>query len=200
MTKQVLHVGCGAATIAKMPAGFQDGSWTEVRFDINPNARPDIVGTITDMAAVTDDSVDAIYSSHNIEHVFPHEVQSVLAEFRRVLKPDGFAVVTCPDMQSVAKHVAEGRIDEPLYHSPAGPITALDIMYGHIASVRRGEVYMAHRTGFTVGRLQRHATAAGFGAYGLRRREEHFDLWLIATKAVAGRERIAELMASYARR
>jgi len=127
----VLHVGCGSATIRKMPAGFQDGSWRELRFDIDPAYNVDFVGTMTDMDAVATDSVDALYSSHNIEHVFPHEVEIVLREFRRVIKPDGFAVVTCPDLQSVAKHVAEGRLEDPLYVSPGGPISPLDILYGH---------------------------------------------------------------------
>ena len=32
------------------------------------------------MSAVETNSVDAIYSSHNIEHVFPHEVPIVLKD------------------------------------------------------------------------------------------------------------------------
>jgi hypothetical protein len=43
---------------------------------------PDIVGTMTDMSAVADASVDALFSSHNIEHLYPHEVPVALAEFR----------------------------------------------------------------------------------------------------------------------
>jgi predicted SAM-dependent methyltransferase len=84
--KKVLHVGCGQKTIMQMPVGFQDGTWSEVRFDINESVRPDIIGTITEMSTVEDASVNALYSSHNIEHVFPHEVVSVLSEFRRVIK------------------------------------------------------------------------------------------------------------------
>ena len=40
------------------------------------------------MSAVADKSVDAIFSSHNIEHVYPHEVEKVLKEFLRVLSDD----------------------------------------------------------------------------------------------------------------
>ncbi|WP_420136213.1 class I SAM-dependent methyltransferase [Sphingomonas sp.] len=197
--RRVLHVGCGSATIAKMPEGFQDGSWEEVRFDINPGVRPDIVGTITDMSAVADDSVDAVYSSHNIEHVFPHEVDGVLAEFRRVIKADGFVVVTCPDLEVVARHIAEGRLEDPLYVSPAGPISPLDILYGHIAAIRRGEVYMAHRTGFTAKTLAQHGRQAGFPALGVRRRPNQFDLWMIATKVDASTDYLTELLATFAK-
>jgi len=43
-----------------------------------------------DMPAVADGSVDAIYSSHNIEHLYPDEIPVALKEFLRVLKPEGF--------------------------------------------------------------------------------------------------------------
>jgi len=196
--RNVLHVGCGSATIAKMPEGFRDG-WRELRFDIDPTYNVDFVGTITDMHAVADDSVDAVYSSHNIEHVFAHEVGSVLREFRRVLKPDGFAVVTCPDVVSVAKHIAEGRLEEPLYISPSGPIFALDIFYGHAASIARGETYMAHRTGFSQRTLGLQAEAVGFARIAVRVRPSQFDLWMVATKSSVSNERLSELMALYTR-
>ena len=197
--RTVLHVGCGSATIAKMPQGFQDGSWRELRFDINPACGVDFQGTITDMNAVPNDSVDALYSSHNIEHVFAHEVPAVLREFRRVIKPDGFVVITCPDLESVAKHVAEGRLTDPLYVSPSGPISALDIFYGHGAAIARGEVYMAHKTGFTARTRGAHGQAAGFATLGIRRREKNFDLWMIATKKGVPNEKMGELFRLYAR-
>ena len=68
-------------------AGFNSSEWDEIRFDIDENVKPDLVGTITDMQNVTSGSMDAIYSSHNIEHVYPHEVETVLKEFIRVLTP-----------------------------------------------------------------------------------------------------------------
>ena len=197
--RNVLHVGCGSATIANMPQGFQDGSWRELRFDIDPAYNVDFQGTMLDMSAVADDSVDALYSSHNIEHVFAHEVDVVLREFRRVIKPDGFAVITCPDLESVAKHIAAGRLEDPLYISPTGPISALDIFYGHGAAIARGEIYMAHKTGFTARTLGAHGQAAGFATLGIRRREKDFDLWMIATKAAVPSEKMGELFGLYAR-
>ena len=197
--KSVLHVGCGSATIANMPAGFQNGGWRELRFDIDPAYSVDFVGTMLDMKVVADDSVDALYSSHNIEHVFPHEVEIVLREFRRVIKPDGFAVVTCPDLQSVAKHVAEGRLEDPLYVSPGGPISPLDILYGHGDAIARGEVYMAHRTGFTQKTLGLHAQAAGFARIAVRVRPKLLDLWMVATKSPVSDARLGELLSLYTR-
>jgi ubiquinone/menaquinone biosynthesis C-methylase UbiE len=195
--KKVLHVGCGAATIEKMPKGFKDGSWEEVRFDINPAVRPDVLGTITDMSAVQTNSVDAVYSSHNIEHVYSHEVSAVLGEFRRVIKEDGFAVITCPDLKAVAEKIVEAGLAEPLYHSPAGPIAPLDILYGHIAAVARGETYMAHRTGFTAETLMAQLNKAGFAMIGIARRPAHFDLWALATKKPASEEAVRDLMRNF---
>ena len=196
--RKVLHVGCGQKTLAQMPPGFRDGDWEEVRFDVQASVRPHIVGSMTDMSAVADNSMDALYSSHNIEHVYPHQVDGVLREFLRVLKPEGFAVVTCPDLQEVARHVAEGRLEEPLYQSPSGPVSALDIFYGHNASIAKGEVAMAHRTGFTGKSLGDHAGRAGFACYGIRTRPRFFDIWLVAAKLQRTAEELQVLMASYA--
>jgi Methyltransferase domain len=79
------------------------------------------------MSAVADKSVDAIFSSHNIEHVYPHEVAQVLNEFLRVLSDDGFVVLTCPDLQAVCEFVAADKLLEPIYESPVGPISPLDV-------------------------------------------------------------------------
>jgi len=195
----VLHVGCGSSTIASMPPGFRDGSWRELRFDINPACNVDFVGTMTDMRAIASGSMDALYSSHNIEHVYAHEVHGVLREFHRVLKPDGFAVVTCPDVVSVARQIAEGRIEEPLYRSPSGPIFALDIIYGHSGAIMRGETYMAHRTGFSQRTLGLHGQQAGFARVVVRARPEKFDLWMVATKAAVSDQRLSEMLSLYAK-
>ena len=42
---------------------------------LDPAVQPDVVVTMTDMSAVATGSIDAILSSHNIEHLYPHEVR-----------------------------------------------------------------------------------------------------------------------------
>jgi len=134
--KTFLHVGCGPKRKDQTTAGFAE--WNELRFDIDESVQPDLVGTMTDMSSVSSDSVDAIFSSHNIEHLYPHEVPVALSEFLRVLKPNGFAVITCPDLQAVCALVAEVKLTEPAYTSPAGPIAPLDILYGHRPPIGKG--------------------------------------------------------------
>ena len=83
--KRVLHVGCGIYAEEKLHGVFRGSDWQEIRVDIDPAVKPDIQASITDLRKhVLDASVDAIWSSHNIEHVYDHEVDRVLREFVRV--------------------------------------------------------------------------------------------------------------------
>jgi ubiquinone/menaquinone biosynthesis C-methylase UbiE len=134
-----------------------------------------------DMGAVDNACVDALYSSHNIEHLYPHEVPLALAEFKRVLKPSGFALITCPDLRSVAALVANDQLTEAAYVSPAGPIAAIDILYGHRPAMEAGNLFMAHRCGFTEKALVGTLQEAGFQRIASLTRAKAFDLWALAT-------------------
>jgi protein O-GlcNAc transferase len=179
-SKIVLHVGCGAYNPKKLHPQFDRSEWKELRYDIDPNVNPDIIGDMTDMAAVSAESVDAIWSSHNIEHLYPHQVEVAFKEFLRVLKPDGFVFMTLPDIQAVAKHVAEGNLEETLYVSPAGPVAAIDILYGFRPSMARGNLFMAHKTGFTTKTLTQKLGQAGFR--NVKVQNDKLDLWAVGYK------------------
>jgi ubiquinone/menaquinone biosynthesis C-methylase UbiE len=193
--KSFLHVGCGAKRKDRTTRGFNTADWTEIRLDIDASVQPDVIGTMTDMTAVASESMDAIYSSHNIEHLYPHEVPLALAEFIRVLKPDGFFVVTCPDMQSVCALIAEDKLTEPAYTSPAGPIAPLDILYGLRSSMARGNLYMAHRCGFTQRVLTGTLQSSGFKTVAsmARGRAPYFDLFALASKSERPESEMREL-------
>ena len=179
--KTLLHVGCGPKKIDKTTKGFIQGGWTELRLDIDESVSPDLIGTMTDMKSVSNESVDAIFSSHNIEHLYPHEVPQALSEFKRVLKPDGFVVLTCPDLKSVCALVANDQLTVSAYTSPAGDITPLDILYGHRPAMERGNLYMSHRCGFTQKVLVATFQEAGFKKMASTERGHPFyDLWIVA--------------------
>ena len=185
MMKKLLHVGCGGKRINQTTRSFAAGNWKEVRFDIDQSANPDLLGTMTDMAAVESGSMDALFSSHNVEHLYPHEVPVAFSEFLRVLKDDGFAVITCPDLQSVARLIADDKLTEVAYQSPGGPIRPLDILFGHAASIQRGNLYMAHHVGFTRKVLHGTLMAVGFKSVASTARgySPYFDLWALASKS-----------------
>lgn len=183
MTRTVLHVGCGVADPSKIPAAFfPAGEWAELRLDIDPGVAPDIIASIIDMADVPTGSVHGIWSAHNLEHLAAHDVPLALAEFHRVLAPGGFALVTMPDLQQVAALVAEGKLEDTAYMSAMGPISALDMLYGHRASIAAGNHFMGHRTGFVATTLAHHLEAAGFHNVKVQR-DGHFALWASGVKA-----------------
>ena len=170
MVKKFLHIGCGPLYKENTTPAFNSDDWDEIRLDIDPTHNPDIVCSMSDMSIVEDNSYDAIYSSHNIEHVFPHEVFGTLQEFRRVLKDDGFLILTCPDIKSVCALIGEGDI------------FPLDILYGHRNSLASGHTYMAHKNGFTSESLSKQITDASFKSFCIGEMKTAFALWLIAYK------------------
>lgn len=191
-----LHVGCGKSTKADL-FGFNSPDWQEVRLDIDPGAKPDILASISYMGVVQSDDYDAVFSAHNIEHFYPHEVQAALKEFLRVLKPSGFLVVTCPDLEATCESVVRHGLMAPLYDSPMGKVTALDVFYGHLGAVASGREYMAHKGGFSIQTLGAHLKQAGFPTLVGGRRPELFDLWLIGFKSETPNERCRQLAAEF---
>ena len=101
--KRVLNAGSGSAKGAMHPA-FDPSGWKEVRIDIDARNAPDVVGSIAYMRDVVEDgSFDAIWCSHCIEHLHDHEVLPALREFRRILTNTGFAIVSCPNLDAIAR-------------------------------------------------------------------------------------------------
>jgi predicted SAM-dependent methyltransferase len=173
--RTVLHVGCGRSRPDALHPEFRAPGWREVRLDIDPAARPDIVASVTDMTAIGTASMDAVWSSHNLEHLYPHELPRALAEFHRVLKPGSMALITVPDLQSVAEWIVADRLDEVAYHSPSGPVTPLDMLYGFRRALAQGGPFMSHHTGFTARTLRAALEQAGFIQGEVWR--QNFALW-----------------------
>lgn len=178
--RNVLHTGCGLYSAGKLHPIFRGRGWRETRLDVDRSVRPDIVCSVHDMTSyVLSGAYDAVWSSHHIEHLHAHEVPRAFKEICRVLKADGFALIRCPDLESVAETLLRDGPDHMAYLSPAGPITALDMLYGHGASIAGGNMAMQHRTGFTADRLGRLLIDAGFVEVHTKR-AANFDLWAAA--------------------
>jgi protein O-GlcNAc transferase len=196
----LLHVGCGHATIGQIQLpGFQraEPAWSEVRLDADEQVCPDIVGSMTDMSVVPDGFADAVFTSHGIEHLYWHDVPLALREFHRVLGATGFLVISCPDVQSAAEMIAEDRMFDTAYVSPAGPITPFDILYSYRPFVEANPEWMSHHCGFTLSTLIDVVRQAGFVAlYGFRSRAE-FNLWLLASKSERTADELTRMASLY---
>lgn len=192
--KRVLNTGSGPADNQRLHAAFEPGTWESVRLDIDIAVRPDLIGQIQDMRSIVPDrSFDAVWSSHSLEHLHSHDVLPAMREFRRILRSDGFAMITCPDLEIVAALLLERGLDDPIYQSPAGPISCIDMIFGHRASVAAGSVYMAHNTGFTTDTLGALALEAGFEEVHVGRGTA-YDLWAVALMPEARQHDVAAML------
>lgn len=144
--KIVLNVGSGKIKSSSQTSLFQN--YKELSLDAS-DCNPDIIGDIRDLKEVPNNSVNAIYASHVVEHVHFHEVPQVLLSFMRVLTDDGFALIRVPDIGKIS-HLIEDKLLEKYYDSSLGPVTPLDMLYGHTGLIAQKGSYMAHKTGFTL--------------------------------------------------
>lgn len=199
MTRKVLDVGAGP--MGNSAQRIRDGvfrGWQVVRLDIDASVRPDVVGSVTQLKRlVREAEFDAVWSSHNIEHLADHEVRIALEAKFHALKRDGLAIITTPDIHEVAQLILTRGLEHAAYTSPAGPITPLDMLYGHGRSIAEGQRHMAHRTGFTQERLDRCLLEAGFTEVWTAK-GKGFDLWAVALMPRADTNQIRGWLASTA--
>jgi len=141
-----------------------------------------VTGGMATLSAVESGSMDAVVSRHGLQRLYAHQVQPVLAEWLRVLRDDGYAVITCPDLQSVCTLVAQGGLTEAAYLSAAGPITPLDMLYGYVPALAGGDAAAAHRSGFTEQSLLAALRDAGFATVASVRRSANLEIWALASK------------------
>jgi len=183
--KLLVNLGSGPKAAAWLPSFFAD--WREMRVDADPTASPDLLADITDLSAIESGSVDAVWMSHCLEHLYLHQVGKTVTEIHRILADDGFLCLIVPDLQSLAEYVAGDRLHEVVYQSPAGPVTAHDIVFGYGPFLARDRTGMAHRCGFTPTLLASKLREAPFAEIVLQRRPG-YELAAIACKRAPASE------------
>ena len=134
-----LHIGCGKRFIP----GF-------VHIDQVAFAHVDHVQDIRRLPNFADSSVDLIYACQVIEYFDPEEVVGVLADWRRVLAPNGILRLSVPNFAVICK----------LYRAGFKLERFLGTLYGRIPDGRNGFAY--HRTTYDEQSLSELLKKTGF--------------------------------------
>lgn len=87
-----LHLGCGRR--------YLDGY---VHIDINKFDHIDYYAEVHNLSFINDNVVEQIYASHVLEYYDSEEVEMVLLEWKRVLKPGGELMIAVPNFDSLIK-------------------------------------------------------------------------------------------------
>jgi predicted SAM-dependent methyltransferase len=146
----VLNVGFGGISIKELMYTEVFEGMREISLDIDNKFNPDILADITDISHIPNNYVNCAYTSHMIEHIDYFKVPSVISELLRVCKPNGYVRILTPNLQSIGEKVASGDLLDVVYESAGGPISPIDIIFGHRHSVHKNRVdFMIHRTGFS---------------------------------------------------
>lgn len=96
-----LHLGCGKRFIP----GF-------VHIDAVDYPHVDHVATIDNLSFIQTDSVDLIYNCHVLEHFKRRDIDRVLSEWQRVIKPGGTLRVSVPDFSKLCEvYLQEHKLD-----------------------------------------------------------------------------------------
>lgn len=131
--------------------------------DINPEVGADIVCDAKDLNIF--DKYDAVYSSHTLEHFYKHEVAIVLGNMYNCLKKGGTIEIIVPDIKELILKLSKSTLDlhDVYYRTGAGiPVTYHDVLYGWDFAMSSGNLYFAHKCGFTDLSLKTCLHLAGF--------------------------------------
>ena len=192
-----LHVGCGLKRKDTTTPVFNTDEWEEFTIDIDPSCKTDFIGSMTDLNMIEDETFDAIYSSHNIEHLYIHEAIVAVQEFYRVLKKTGYVMIICPDLITTCEEIIKKGPYTPLYYTKNfktgelkkdSYVSGIDILYGWRPALQNGNYFMAHKSGYDEKALISLFTQNNFKNVWSVTRKKFFDIQLIAFKGDVKKE------------
>lgn len=131
-----LHLGCGKRFIP----GF-------VHIDAIDFPHVDHVSTIDNLSFIQTDSIDLIYNCHVLEHFKRRDVNRVLREWLRVLKPGGILRTSVPDFSKLCEIYQRQK--------------QLDIVIGALLG-RQDYLYNIHYNVFDLASLTQSLEQVGF--------------------------------------
>lgn len=144
-----LNLGCGD----KLLPGYTNVDVAPARGRYGP----DVVADLRDLGMFQDGSVDEILSVHVIEHFHRWEVEPLLAEWLRVLRPGGRLVLECPNIAFACAAAAA----DPETLDGEGP-SGETVMWSLYGDPSHRDPLMVHRWGYSPSTLARILRTVGF--------------------------------------
>lgn len=108
--KKTLNVGAGGRTYKTYPTE----DYVCVNIDERELPNIDAVCDVTNLEGFENDSFDHILASDIIEHFPIAKTNSILLEWKRVLKPEGLIEFRLPDLEALCRKYVEGKQDAKL--------------------------------------------------------------------------------------
>lgn len=116
MNKVQLNIGCGKTNFGSDWIHIDGADYPHIKYH-----------DITKLP-FEDNSVDLIYSSHTLEYFDRAEINDVLKEWRRILKPGGILRLAVPDFYIMARLYVDG--DKSMSSESIGLSDILGPLYG----------------------------------------------------------------------
>lgn len=113
--KKILDLGCGES---KYQTDEGDVLTVDIREEVNPDYRADL----RQLPFATGE-FNQVYSSHVLEHFSRADVNKVLDEAVRVLKPDGELRLVLPNIQWAAERIMKNQVDDDVMNVVLGAQT-----------------------------------------------------------------------------
>jgi len=102
--KKIVDLGCGESS-------YQCDEGDVLTVDIRDEVKPDYRCDLGKLPFATGE-FDIVFSSHTLEHFPRKDVEQVLDEWIRIMKPDGELRLVLPNVEWAADRIKEGIVDD----------------------------------------------------------------------------------------
>lgn len=145
------HVPKGSKKIVDLGSGPLEDSYntsegTVIRVDVREDVQPDYRCDIRNTPFETG-SIDVVFSSHTLEHFARCDVEKVVDEMIRIMKPDGELRLLLPNLKWAAQHIMNGEVD----------MHVMNVLYGAQSYEEN-----FHKVGFTPEMIEQLLRQKGF--------------------------------------
>lgn len=143
----IINIGCGKRA---------RGNMVNLDVVVTPGfTEPDYLIRDGSDTGLPDACADEVMSIHNLEHYYRWQVDAVLTEWKRLLKPGGQLTLELPDLIKCCKNVLSG-------YTHSGKEPDQFSMWGLYGDPRPEDPFMCHRWGYTPATLRALLTKHGF--------------------------------------